>query len=173
MGKAVAFATKIMLRRRGLSFTTSAKKSGLEGIVGKKKESTYQEGKRTGNWVKVKIKNRLEAVICGFTEPRKSRKEFGALILGVYKNGKLTYIGHVGTGFSDRTLTEMKKKMKPLIQEKSPFKVAPKTNTKVTWVKPKLVCEIDFQEMTSEGIMRQPVFLGLRKDKSAKEVVGQ
>ncbi|HSY61286.1 MAG TPA: DNA ligase D, partial [Cytophaga sp.] len=112
-----------------------------------------------------------EAIICGFTAPRNSRKDFGALILGAYEKGRLVYIGHTGGGFTETLLASTLKLMKPLIQEQSPFDVKIKTNEKVTWVKPKMVCEISFSEWTNDGHMRQPIFQGMRIDKKANEVV--
>jgi len=157
------------IEKDGKKFFEAAKDADLEGIMAKQKDSPYLQ-KRSGEWLKIKAKNRQEAVIAGYTAPRKSRGGFGALILGVYQDNGLIYIGHVGTGFSKLTINELMKKMKPLVQEDSPFGVIPKTNTPATWLKPILVAEIDFQEWTNEGIMRQPVFLGLREDKDPKEV---
>lgn len=158
------------VERDGVKFFELAKSIGLEGIMAKKKDSPYSM-KRSDYWQKIKAKNRQEAVIAGFTEGRKSRKYFGALVLGAYKKGELVYLGHTGTGFSEQTLNELSKKMKPLIQKEPPFNQVPKTNMPVTWLRPKLVAEIDFQEWTSDNVMRQPVFLGLREDKEPKEVI--
>ena len=120
--------------------------------------------------VKIKITATQEAIICGFTAPRNSRAHFGALILGVYEKDRLVYIGHTGGGFTDSLLASTLKIIKPLIQTESPFDVPIKTNEKVTWLKPQLVCEISFAEWTSEGHMRHPIFKGMRNDKKAKDV---
>ncbi len=154
----------------GKAFLKECQKRGIEGIIGKKKESHYLAGERSHEWVKIKNEPRQEMVICGFTEPRKGRKNFGALILGVYKKKKLTYAGHVGGGFTERELKRIKEKLLPLVQTKCPFATIPHTNTPVTWVKPRLLCEVKFREWTNEGILRQPIFLGLREDKEVKEV---
>lgn len=156
---------------QGIKFFKFAVKHDLEGIIGKRKESHYLEGQRSREWVKIKKTHRQEVVICGFTEPKGGRKNLGSLITGVYKNKKLVYTGHVGGGFTEKTLAEVKKKLLPLVQKKSPFETAPKTNTSVTWVKPKLLCEVEFSEWTDEGQMRHPIFLGLRTDKPAKKVI--
>ncbi len=104
------------------------------------------------------------------TKPKGSRTGFGALILGVFKNNELTYIGHAGGGFDEKNLKDIKKKLELLAVDKSPFKTKIKTNTPVTWVKPEFVCEVSFSEWTEEGLMRHPVFLGLREDKKPIEV---
>lgn len=158
------------VENEGINFFELARDIGLEGVMAKQKESPYLQ-KRSNLWQKIKSKNRQEAVIVGFTQGRRSREGFGALILGVYKDNDLVYVGHVGTGFDGPTLKDLIKRMKPLVQGGSPFKKTPRTNMPVTWVEPRLVAEIDFQEWTSENVMRQPVFLGLREDKEPKEVV--
>lgn len=155
---------------RGKEFFAIAKHNHLEGIMAKEINSEYEEHKRSKKWVKIKTYLRQEAVIGGFTKPRGSRKDFGALVLGVYKNNDLKYIGHTGSGFDTMKLDTIMNKLKPLITEKSPFKKTPKTNTLVTWVKPKLICEVTFLEWTHDGNMRQPVFIGLRDDKKPKDV---
>ena len=159
------------IEAKGKDFFQLATDKGLEGIMAKKADSTYTKNFRTKLWLKIKNNKRLEAIICGFTEGRKSRKHFGALVLGKYEKGKLIYIGHTGTGFNDESLHEVEKKLKPLITDKIPFSKKPKTNMPVTWVKPKLICEIKFSEATDEGILRHPVFMGLRQDKDAKNEV--
>lgn len=155
---------------KGEDFFSIAKEQNLEGIMAKKADSGYFSGKRTNHWLKIKNHQTLEAVIGGFTEPRGSRQSFGALILGVYKNKKLQYIGHTGTGFDGKTLKELHAKMKPLIQKKSPFKNKVPVNNPATWIRPVLTCNIKYTEKTADGILRHPVFQGLRIDKSAKEI---
>jgi bifunctional non-homologous end joining protein LigD len=112
-----------------------------------------------------------EAVICGFTRPRHSRRGFGALVLGVYEEEKLACIGFAGGGFDDAGLKEMYDLLQPLVQADSPFPMPVKSDMPITWVKPELVCEVEFSEWTDENVMRQPVFLGLREDKDPKSVV--
>lgn len=155
----------------GKSFYEEAAQQGLEGIMAKKADSNYSPDSRTKQWLKIKTHKQQEAVICGFTEPRNSRKYFGALVLGVYEKGELKYAGHTGTGFTEKLQADVYKKLKPLIAKEHPFVEKPKTNMPCTWVKPKLVCEVKFGEWTQENIMRIPVFLGLREDKNANEVI--
>src|SRR5581483_4969009 len=159
------------IEKDGVQYYKAAKEQGIEGIIAKKIDSKYELGRRSNNWIKIKTKNRQEAIICGYTEPRGGRKLFGALVLGVYKGATLTYIGHTGGGFNGTSLFEVASKMKVLKQKTSPFKNVPKTNTPVTWINPKLVCEVEFSEWTEDGVMRMPIFLGLREDKNPKEVV--
>lgn len=153
---------------QGTAFYKAALEKGLEGIMAKDADSSYGPGKRSDSWLKVKNNLQTEAIICGYTAGRNSRKHFGAVILGKYKNGILHYIGHTGGGFDTKSLKELYDKFQPLITNKSPFKVKPKTNMPATWLKPELVCEVKFAEETREGILRQPIFLGLREDKQAK-----
>lgn len=155
----------------GKAFFKVIKKEKMEGIIGKKISSTYQS-KRSRDWVKIKTTMRQEVVIGGFTEPKGSRKRFGSLLVGVYnKKKELVYVGSVGGGFDRATLEEVYKQLKPLIQDKCPFKQVPKANAKETWVKPKLLCVVSFLEWTSSNSMRHPVFVGMRMDKKPKEVV--
>lgn len=143
---------------------------GLEGMIAKRADSTYSIGIRSNSWLKIKNHNTQEAVIAGFTAPRASRKYFGALVLGVYERGKLNYIGHTGTGFTEKLLKEIYEALKPLVTSSPPFSEKIPVNEAVTWVKPKLVCAVKFSEQTEGGILRHPVFMGLRIDKSPKEV---
>ncbi|MFT3741929.1 MAG: DNA ligase D [Gammaproteobacteria bacterium] len=154
----------------GKAFFKVAKSHHLEGIIGKQIDSTYQTGIRSREWVKIKIRLEQEAVICGYTAPRGSRKGLGALILGVYKRGQLHYVGHTGTGFTQQSIAALKPRLDKLKQRECPFDLMPPTNNAVTWIKPQLVCQIVFQEWTKDGVMRQPAFLGLREDKLARSV---
>jgi len=166
----------------GTEFFAVAQKLGLEGIIAKKSDSMYHADTRTRNWLKIKTEQRHEAVIAGYTRNEGTSKQFSAVILGVYENDQLQFIGQAGTGFTEKMQTEILKKLKPLETKTCPFAVQPVINkptrfrrnppkADVTWVKPKLVCEVRYQELTSEGIMRHPSFQGLRQDKGAKEVV--
>ncbi len=154
----------------GRSFFQAAKDMGLEGIIAKKTDSTYKENVRSSEWLKIKIHKSDEAIICGFTEPKGSRKKFGALILGKYFKGEMVFCGHTGGGFNDTSLSEIYEKLKPLITKKSVFKVTPKTNTKPTWVKPELVAEVKYTELTKDHIYRHPIFLRLRDDIESDDV---
>ena len=153
----------------GVRLFALAKEKKREGIMAKRKNSRYLSD-RSSSWQKIKNILTQEAVICGFTLPRGQRKEFGALILGLYENKKLRYIGHTGGGFDERKLSEVIKLLKPLVSNKCPFPVIPRTNMPATWVKPKIVVQVKFADWTKDGILRQPIFLGLRKDKRALEV---
>ncbi|NCI45914.1 DNA ligase D [Sediminibacterium soli] len=152
---------------KGKAFFDAAVKHGLEGVMAKKADSGYTKNRRSGDWLKIKNDQRLEAIICGFTRPRNSRSYFGAVILGRYQGSKLVYIGHSGSGFTGETLKDMAARFKPLIRKTSPFAEVPKTNMPVTWLKPELVCEVKFTEWTGDQVLRHPIFLGLREDKNA------
>ncbi len=154
----------------GVLFFNVAKEKGLEGVVAKYSQSSYEPGTRSRQWLKVKTQLTQEGVIAGFTEPGGARKYFGALVLGVFEGDELMYIGHLGGGFAANDLKEIREKMEPLIQEECSFRVKPETNARVTWVKPELVCEVALSGWTEDAVMRQPVFLRLREDKAAREV---
>lgn len=155
----------------GVLFFQVVKGKGLEGIVAKHAQSAYRMGSRSRQWLKMKTRLTQEAVIAGFTEPRRGRRHFGSLVLGVFQGDELIYIGHSGGGFGAKDLREISEKLATLIQEECPFRTEPKTNTPATWVKPELVCEVALSEWTEDAIMRQPVFLRLREDKAAREVL--
>jgi bifunctional non-homologous end joining protein LigD len=159
------------IAEKGKDFFEAASGKKLEGIIAKDGRSSYQTGRRSRSWLKIKTSMRQEAVIGGFTEPRGSRKHLGSLVLGIYDGDDFIYIGHSGGGFTDASLKEIKNKLKPLIRKTSPFKTVPKTNSPVKWITPSIVCEVSFSEWTGEGVMRHPIFEGLREDKDAKEVV--
>jgi bifunctional non-homologous end joining protein LigD len=158
------------IKAKGKAFFKSALKKGYEGIIAKTAESPYVEG-RSRYWLKIKTHQRQEAIICGFTSPQGAREKFGSLLLGVYDQNELVYVGHTGSGFDRKKLMNIYEKLQPLIQSKSPFKSSLKLSSQVTWVKPHLVCEVKFAEWTDEGRMRQAIFLGMREDKKGKEVV--
>jgi bifunctional non-homologous end joining protein LigD len=155
------------------SLLKKACRIGLEGLIGKRIASLYQN-KRTKDWVKFKCIQRQEFVIAGFTNPEGKREYFGALLLGYYDNkGRLQYAGRVGTGFNQQLLKDIYQKMKPYIQSKSAFaKTKNIPDIKNThWLKPHLIGEVDFKEWTNDNIVRQPSFEGLRLDKKPKEVI--
>jgi len=139
--------------------------------MAKRAESTYVSGGRTADWLKIKTAKRQEVVIAGFTAPKRSRPFFGALVLALRENDSWRYIGHVGTGFSHQTLEELHGKLVKLKLAKSPFSTKVKDEAVTTWVKPSLVAEVKFTEWTSSGEMRHPVYLGLRADKQAHDIV--
>jgi bifunctional non-homologous end joining protein LigD len=159
-------------------------KHGLEGIVGKKSDSIYEAGRRSGAWIKLKSVNEQEFVIGGWTPPKGTRSHFGALLIGYFAKGNLHFAGKVGTGFDGTSLASLFKTLKPLQQPVSPFtnlpektpgrwggNITPAEMKRCKWVKPELVCQIKFAEWTRDGKLRQPVFLGLRDDKAAHKVV--
>ena len=154
----------------GKELYAQAVRSGLEGIIAKKLDSPYLE-RRTDYWRKIKTEHRQEVVIGGYTKPRNSREYFGALVVGVYDGDSLKFSGHVGGGFDDRTLKQVYEMLQPLKSDVSPFNKIPVTNEPVQWVQPELVCDVKFAEWTDDGVMRQPVFLGIREDKLPEEVV--
>lgn len=154
----------------GTKLFAFAQEQGLEGVIGKVRTSTYRST-RSRDWVKIKALRRQEFVIGGWTEPRGSRAEFGALLLGVYDGKELVYAGHVGTGFDTKLLHTISAQIHKIERASSPFAALPKTNTKAHFVTPSLVAEISFTEWTRDGILRHPVFVGMRADKDAKAVV--
>lgn len=154
---------------QGVALFDEVKKLGLEGLIAKKAESVY-ESARSRNWLKIKSAHRDDFVIAGFTKSRAASRPFASLLLGEMKEGELKFIGHVGTGFNAKSMVEIMTKLKPLIIKKAPFHVPPKTNTAATFVQPKLLAEISFAERTAAGILRQPVFHGIRNDKDFAEV---
>ena len=152
------------------AFQAAEKKQG-EGIIAKKIASTYHQGKRTKDWLKIKTELQQEMVVGGFTEPSGSRKGIGALLCGFYRDGKLHYSGKVGSGYTEKILVDLEKKLSKLETDTCPFTEKPKLPGKIHWVEPKLLAQVKFSEWTETSSMRHPVFLGLREDKSAKEVI--
>jgi bifunctional non-homologous end joining protein LigD len=157
------------------------KAAGAEGAIAKLKESVYEAGRRSGTWVKIKFHRSQEFVVAGYTLPKKSRKYFGALLLGYYEGQKLIFAGRVGTGFNDKNLKQLYRKLKALeskvplvanVQESS-GRWRPKgwKASATRWVKPKLVAQVQFAEWTNDGILRHPSFQGLREDKKARDVI--
>src|SRR5579862_620487 len=157
------------LAKDGLTAYSIAKRKGFEGMVAKDMDAPYEE-RRSKKWLKVKVHQEDEFVIGGFTLPEGSRQHFGALLLGAYSGKELHYVGKVGTGFTQKTLAELAKVFKPHIRNKPAF-VDPPREKNVTWLAPRLVAQIAYQEWTADRKLRQPVFLGLRDDKKPSEVV--
>ncbi|MGA7919094.1 MAG: non-homologous end-joining DNA ligase [Candidatus Acidiferrales bacterium] len=158
----------LRLASNGLAAYKLARKKGYEGIVAKDLSSPYLES-RSHFWLKVKVHQEDEFIIGGFTEPEGARKYFGALLLGAYADGKLHYVGKVGTGFDEETLRALYQKLRPLARATPGF-VDPPRAKGVRFVEPKLVAQISYQEVTEDNKLRQPVYLGLRDDKSPREV---
>jgi bifunctional non-homologous end joining protein LigD len=157
------------IEEKGIDLFNQAKLIGLEGVIAKKSDSLYYENTRSKSWLKIKTVKALESVICGYTEPRGSRKYFGALILGVYEKGKLTYIGHTGTGFNYSNQKSVFAMMQKYVTNKPPFEKPPKPNAPVTWMKPRIVCEVKYSHFTDDGILRHPVFMRIRNDKKPEQ----
>jgi bifunctional non-homologous end joining protein LigD len=150
-----------------------AQRDHEEGIIAKRAAGLYYSGKRTREWLKFKAVHEQEVVIVGCTQPRRSRKYFGSLVLAVRDKEKKrwVYAGHVGTGFDQAALKSIYETMLPLRTDKKPFEQKVKDENATTWLIPKLVGEVKFTEWTSESEMRHPVFLGLRADKKALDVI--
>ena len=154
----------------GEAHLADACRRGWEGLIAKRGDSIYQ-GKRSGDWLKWKCSAEQELVIGGFTAPKGSRENFGALLVGYYGDGKLRYAGKVGTGFDHEELRALAERMAPLRRDTSPFDVGSPRARDTTWVEPELVAQIAFTEWTRDGSLRHPRYLGLRDDKPAREVV--
>lgn len=172
---AVKTAPPLVLAERlvsdGIAAFRQATERKLEGMIGKDLSSRYVEG-RSKEWLKVKVHQEDEFVIGGFTEPAGARRYFGALLLGVYSGGQLRYVGKVGSGFDEKTLRALHGKFQRLVRHDSPFS-ASMDERAATFVSPKLIAQISFTEWTKEGKLRHPVYLGLRDDKDARDVVGK
>jgi bifunctional non-homologous end joining protein LigD len=145
--------------------------NGWEGLIAKHAASKYRSGKRSPDWIKLKIVHEQEFVLGGWTEPRHTRAYFGALLLGVYDGDRLVYVGHTGTGFDERELARVMAKLRPLETGDCPFVARPKTNERPHWVRPELVAQVKFTEWTDDDKLRHPVYLGLRDDRPPREVV--
>ena len=166
VGGEVEIATR--LANDGMVAYEEATKRGLEGVVGKDSTAPYVEG-RSKTWLKVKINQQEEFVIGGFTPPEGSREHFGALLLGAFHNGRLQYVGKVGTGFNREILSSLHHKLEHLARARSPFSSNVREK-RATFVSPKLVAQIAFTERTKDGKLRHPVYLGLRDDKTSRDV---
>jgi bifunctional non-homologous end joining protein LigD len=157
---------------------------GLEGIIGKQRNSVYEPGRRSGAWIKLKCVNEQEFVIGGYTPPQGARKHFGAILVGYYDNNKLVFAGKVGTGFTAKSLSTLYKKLQNEARDDCPFVdlpskqngqwvqgITPSMMKKMHWVNPKFIAQIKFAEWTRDGKLRAPVFLGVRDDKDARKVI--
>ncbi|MDQ3141336.1 MAG: DNA ligase D [Bacteroidota bacterium] len=156
---------------KGISFYTLAIKNNLEGIMAKDGKSPYRTGKRSSEWLKIKITQAEEAIIIGITAPKGARNHFGAVLLAQYDGEELRYIGHCGTGFGDETLKDMYATFQSSFISFSPLNKKIKLNGKVQWIEPTYVCQVKYTEWTQDKHLRHPVFLGMRLDKDAKEVI--
>ena len=169
-------------RRSPRRLLKEVQRHGLEGLIGKRLDSTYEPGRRSGSWIKLKIVNEQEFVIGGYTPPKRSREYFGALVIGYYKGKALHFASKVGTGFDGSLLRSLFAKFQNIKTDQCPFTDLPSKKSdpqglstsdmkQCTWLKPEFVCQVRFAEWTHGGHLRQPVFLGLREDKKPDEVV--
>ena len=159
----------VFIFEKGKEFFKKVKEQGLEGIMAKKIDSSYEIGKRSKNWLKIKVLKSLDCIIIGYTTGIGKREEFGSLICAVYHEGKLKYVGKVGTGFDESEIEKILEKLEKIKVEKCPLEEEPELNLpaerKPIWVKPKYVCEVKFMELTQDLQMRAPVFVRMREDK--------
>jgi bifunctional non-homologous end joining protein LigD len=156
---------------KGIRLFELAAKNGNEGIIAKKADSKYTAGLRSSNWLKIKVSQQEEAIVIGITEPKKTRRFFGAILMAQYNGKILKYIGKCGTGFKEDTLQELYKKFQPYFIDQSPVEEKIPLRDTIQWIKPKFVCQVKFTEKTQDNLLRHPVFLGLRIDKAAGEVM--
>ena len=159
----------------GRALYEAAREQGLEGVIAKRADSRYQPGKRTREWLKVKTHGRQEFLIAGYTKGQGRRSgRLGSLVLAVNRGGELSYAGNCGTGFTDEEIDKLMRKLRPLERKTPPFAVVPKMpkvrKGDVVWVRPELVCEVEFAEWTHDGRLRAPSYKGLREDKAPGEV---
>jgi bifunctional non-homologous end joining protein LigD len=144
---------------------------GWEGVIAKRRDALYEPGRRSRAWLKLKVEQRQEFVVGGYTEPRNSRQHLGAILLGYHDDdGNLVYAGHTGGGFSRATLSDMYRRLHPLERKTCPFVKQPRTNERAQWVRPRVVVEVKFNEWTADGKLRQPIFVGVRDDKEPADV---
>ena len=153
----------------GEAYYEEACKRGWEGLIAKRAAASYTKG-RSKDWLKFKCSNEQELVIGGFTDPQGARHSFGALLVGYYDGKELRYAGKVGTGYDSRTLRELYDEMAPLERDTSPFAGKPPLRKNVHWIEPRLVAQVAFSEWTTDGRLRHPRFVGMRRDKSARDV---
>ncbi|UWY28063.1 DNA ligase D [Flavobacterium sp. TR2] len=155
----------------GIKQFEKAVRNKTEGIIAKRADSTYTINRRSANWLKIKTANEEEAIIIGITEPKNSRKYFGAILLGQYNGKKLEYIGKCGTGFTEAILKDLFTQLEPYFTDQSPLEEKIHIRDKIQWVQPKVVCQVKYSEWTQDQHLRHPVYLGTRMDKKAKEVL--
>jgi bifunctional non-homologous end joining protein LigD len=154
----------------GVRLLDAALASGFEGVVGKRKDSKYEAGKRTASWLKIKSTHSAEFVVGGYTRGKGSREPLGALLVGYWDGSKLRYASHVGSGFDAGTLAQVKARLDPLQRRACPFAERPELHNPTIWVEPEVVVEVRFQSWTDDGSLRAPIFLRLRDDIDPKKV---
>ena len=171
-------------KSKGVEFFKAVSDLKLEGMLAKNLNSKYSDNLRSKDWLKIKVHKRQEVIIAGYTRNQDTKKRFSSLLLAVYRQGLLHFAGKVGTGFSDHDQLSLISLFKPLVIHKSPFEKIPDINKPsrfrsvqpdpgVIWLKPQLVCEVSFTEVTAEGVFRHPSFQGMRTDKKAKDVINE
>lgn len=154
----------------GVALQAAALASGFEGVIGKRKDSVYESGRRSPAWLKIKPTQSAEFVIGGYTRGKGGRGKLGALLVGYWDKGKFRHASHVGSGFDERTLKQVLARLEPLHTDACPFAETPVVNGPVSWVKPELVAEINYQQWTEDGSLRAPTFVRLRDDIEARSV---
>jgi bifunctional non-homologous end joining protein LigD len=157
----------------GVELYQAALASGFEGVIGKRKQSKYEAGRRSSSWLKVKSTDSAEFVVGGYTRGKGARAPLGALLVGYWEGKKLRYASHVGSGFDDQSLPDVRKRLERLQRKTCPFTEKPVVNAPTTWVEPETVAEVKFQGWTGDGSLRAPVFLRLRDDVDARSVTRQ
>ena len=153
----------------GVALQTAALASGFEGVVGKRKDSRYEAGRRSASWLKVKPARSADFVVGGYTRGKGSRAPLGAILVGTWEGDQLRYASHVGSGFDERSLAQVQARLQPLQRRTCPFTETPELNAPTSWLEPKLVAEVKFHSWTEDGHLRAPVFLRLRDDIDPKE----
>ncbi|MGE0488078.1 MAG: DNA ligase D [Vulcanimicrobiota bacterium] len=156
------------IEEHGRAFFELVRERGLEGIVAKRKASSYTCG-RSDDWLKIKVSQTLDCLVCGFTAPKGGRIRFGSLVLGRFREGKLVHVGNAGSGFSQALLQEVSESLSELVIDTCPLEPVPKLDDPVTWVRPELVCEVKYAGWSDSGVIRFPVFLRLRPDLRADD----
>ncbi len=154
----------------GKEMLERVRRDGWEGVIAKRTSSPYEPGVRSKSWLKLKVEHRQEFVIGGWTEPRNTREHIGAILLGYFEGDRFIYVGHTGGGFTRAGLKDMYRRLSRLERKTPPFERPPRTNERAHWTRPEIVVEVKFNEWTADGKLRQPIFLGVRDDKPARDV---
>ncbi|HJR67099.1 MAG TPA: non-homologous end-joining DNA ligase [Gemmatimonadaceae bacterium] len=154
----------------GQEMLERVRRDGWEGVIAKRTSSRYDPGVRSKAWLKLKVEHRQEFVIGGWTEPRNTREHIGAILLGYFEGDRFIYVGHTGGGFTRAGLKDMYRRLARLERKTPPFETPPRTNERAHWTRPEVVVEVKFNEWTADGKLRQPIFLGVRDDKPARDV---
>ncbi|HET8946262.1 MAG TPA: non-homologous end-joining DNA ligase, partial [Candidatus Polarisedimenticolia bacterium] len=154
----------------GLALNEACLASGFEGVVGKRKDSRYEAGRRSASWLKIKPTQTADFVIGGWTRGKGSRESLGAILVGYWEKKKLVFASHVGSGFDDRAVTLLKKTLQPLERKTCPFAEKPESTNPTTWVEPRLAAEVKFHSFTPDGHLRAPVYIRIREDLDPRRI---